>query len=204
MKILMVLEKDFPPDLRVENEMKSLVKSGHNVVMACFTFTGNDRKEVWNNCTIYKKKITSFQYKSSVGALKFPFYFNFWRKHLRKIISLESPDAIHIHDLPLARLGSEIKQKKHLQFILDLHENWPAFLRISKHTNTFFGKILSSNIQWENYELKSCNQADKVIVVIEEAKERLIHAGIPENKISVIFLSSFCTLGNSLKSARTG
>ncbi len=186
MKILMVLEKDFPPDLRVENEIKSLIKAGHQVILACFTFTGDHRNEIWNTCKIYKKRISPFQYKSSVGALKFPFYFQFWRKHLEEIIRLESPDAIHIHDLPLARLGSEIKQKYRLRFTLDLHENWPAFLRISKHANTFMGRILSSNAQWEKYEIHSCHQADQIIVVIDEAKERLINIGIPKNKIHIV------------------
>ena len=67
-----------------------------------------------------------------------------------------------------------------------MHENWPAFLRISKHANTFLGRILSSNTQWEKYEIHSCHQADQIIVVIDEAKERLINIGIPENKIHIV------------------
>lgn len=30
----MLLERDFPPDLRVENEIKSLIKAGHSVILA--------------------------------------------------------------------------------------------------------------------------------------------------------------------------
>jgi hypothetical protein len=183
MKILMVLEKDFPPDLRVENEMKSLLEAHHTVILASFTFTGTDRIEEWNDCKIFKTRISKFIHKSSVGALKFPFYFNFWENCLTTIIEKEKPDAIHVHDLPLARVGVNMKYKFGIKLILDLHENWPAFLRISKHANTFLGKLLSSNSEWEKYEINSCNKADYVIVVIEEAKERLVKLGIPAGKI---------------------
>lgn len=182
----MVLERDFPPDLRVENEIRSLVAIGHSIILACYTFTGADRMEIWEGCRIYKKRISKFVYKSSIGALMFPFYFKFWRKHIRRIIGHEMPDAIHIHDLPLAAIGYEMRTGNKIRFILDLHENWPAFLEISRHANTLPGRILSSVKQWRSYELNYCKKADHVIVVIEEARERLIKLGIDSSKISVI------------------
>jgi glycosyltransferase involved in cell wall biosynthesis len=186
MKILMALERDFPPDLRVENEIKSLISYGHSVVLACYTLSGSDTVFDWNGCKVYKKRISKFTYKSSVGALRFPSYFKFWRTHLEAVYAIEKPNAIHIHDLPLARIGHLLKRKYNIKFVLDLHENWPAYLRISHHTNTFLGKLISSNSQWERYELKYCNLADNVIVVIDEAKERLASIGIPNIKIETV------------------
>jgi glycosyltransferase involved in cell wall biosynthesis len=186
MKILMVLERDFPPDLRVENEIKSLINAGHTVSLACYGLKNETRTFNWNACVVYKKQIPKLIYKSSVGALKFPFYFNFWKKHLNAIISEIKPDAIHIHDLPLARLGSYFKSKHAIKFVLDLHENWPAYLEVSSHTNRFLGKILSSINQWKRYELEQCKKADTVIVVVDEAKERLEQLGITKNKIITV------------------
>jgi glycosyltransferase involved in cell wall biosynthesis len=57
---------------------------------------------------------------------------------------------------------------------------------LSKHTNTILGNILSTDKQWRKYEINSCLDADRVIVVIEEAKGRLSELGIPEDKISVV------------------
>lgn len=179
----MALEGDFPPDLRVENEIKSLIAGGNNVVMACYTITGSDCTFDWNGCTIYKKRIPKLVYKSSVGALRFPLYFNFWRQHIKKVFNIEKPDAIHIHDLPLAKVGFEIKKKYGVKFILDLHENWPAYLRVSHHANTLLGRILSSNAQWEKYERTYCKRADGVVCVIDEAKERLEDLGIESKKV---------------------
>ena len=170
----MVLERDFPPDLRVENEIKSLISKNHQVVLACYTTKEEDSEFDWNGCKVYKKQISNFIYKSSVGALKLPFYFNFWRKHIHSIIKKEKVEAIHIHDLPLARIGYEMKVKYDIKFTLDLHENWPAYLSVSKHTNSAIGKILSSNLQWQDYEIKYCNKADNIIVVVDEARNRLV------------------------------
>lgn len=186
MRILMVLERDFPPDLRVENEIKSLISAGHQLTIVCYSLKEDSQVFDWHGCTVYKKKIPGFIYKSSVGALRFPFYFNFWRKHLTQVIKTIEPDAIHIHDLPLASLGSYFKKKRGLKFVLDLHENWPAYLEVSSHTKGLLGTFLSNNKQWQNYELKQCNNADKVIVVVDEARERLIQLGITANKIVVV------------------
>ena len=35
MRILMLLEKRFPPDIRVENEAASLLEAGHEVHLLC-------------------------------------------------------------------------------------------------------------------------------------------------------------------------
>ncbi len=182
----MILDHEFPPDIRVENEIQSLHDNGHSVHIACYTQEGREENEVTDNCTIHRKSISKFVHKSSVGALRFPFYFNFWRKFLEEISAKENFDAIHIHDLPLAKVGYEFANKKNAKFILDLHENWPALLRVATHTQSLLGKFLSVNKQWEKYEIKYCHLADSVIVVVEEAKKRLVNLGIEGDKITVV------------------
>jgi len=184
----MLLERDFPPDLRVENEIKSLIKAGHSVVLACYSLKTDTSEYNWEGCKIYKKNISKFIYKSSIGILKFPFYFHFWRKHVERIIKIEKPNAIHIHDLPLAKIGAEFKKKYNLRFVLDLHENWPAYLNVSEHTKGFLGRLLSSEEQWNNYEKKMINAADYVITVVDEAKDRLLKL---ENKSQIVVVSNY-------------
>jgi len=172
----MVLEVDFPPDERVEKEALSLIEGGHEIFIACYSLKQTEDLAISNYKGIHicKKRLSSFLYKSGVGALKFPFYFNFWRNFLHKVITELNPDAVHVHDLPLARIGYEIGTTYNIPFVLDLHENYPALLSVSKHTNTFLGKILSSNLQWQKYEKNYVEKADEVIVVIDEARDRLL------------------------------
>jgi len=182
----MVLDHEFPPDIRVENEVQALHDDGHKVHIACFTQKDDAKKEVVNNSIIFRKDISKFIHKTSVGALKFPFYFNFWRSFLNEIFNEYTYDAIHIHDLPMAKVGYEFAKQFNIKFIIDLHENWPALLGISTHTKSILGRFLSKNEQWKKYEVEYCTLADNVIVVVDEAKERLIKLRIDPNKIVVV------------------
>jgi len=185
-KTLMVLEHDFPPDLRVENEIHALSAAGFNVHLACLSKSNKNLTDSFNNATVYRKLITSFVDKSRVGALKFPIYFNYWRKYLRELIMREKYDVLHIHDLPLAKVGYELARVYGLFLILDLHENWPALLEISPHTRTIPGRLLSSDNQWKKYEKEMVFKADHLIVVVDEAKKRIVRLGVNPDKVSII------------------
>ena len=186
MRILMVLASEFPPDIRVENEISALQKAGHEIHLACQTRSGRKVYEVTNGLVIHRKPISTFIYKSGVGALRFSFYFRFWKRFLNELISQVKFDAIHIHDLPLASIGSEMAQKTGASFVLDLHEHWPSLLEVSTHTKSFLGKFLSKHDQWMRYELKMCNLAKSIIVISDEFKQRLVGFGVAKEKIHVV------------------
>jgi len=186
MKVLMILDHVFPPDTRVENEIASLSAAGHEVHIACFAQDNKPLVEKKATCIIHRKKISKFTFKASVGVLKLPFYFRFWRKFVNELFAENGFDVIHIHDLPLAKIGLEAKKRYNVKYILDLHENWPVLLQLSQHTNTFLGKMLSSNSQWVDYERDMCQKADEIIVVVDEAKKRIASLGVDEKKIHVV------------------
>jgi glycosyltransferase involved in cell wall biosynthesis len=186
MKILMVLESDFPPDVRVENEILALSEEGHEIHLACSTRKNRPSKEQWGKAVIHRKSMSPFIYKTSVGCLKFPFYFNFWREFISRLFSEENFDAIHIHDLPLARVGAEAKHKFKAILITDLHENWPALIKTAAHTRTFLGRLLSSDRQWVKYERSILTEADMVVTIIEEARDRIISLGIEPAKVCMV------------------
>ena len=139
----MILESTFPDDRRVENEATSLIKGGHNVHLACFSGQSKDHYTEYKGIKIHGKKINWFTRKISVGALKFPYYFNFWKRYITSLIEGIKIDVIHIHDLPLIKPVYELQNDYNFKIVLDLHENWPGLLNISPHTKTFLGRILS-------------------------------------------------------------
>jgi hypothetical protein len=75
MKILMILENEFPPDERVEKEIAVLQNSGFELAIAAYTFKNKPNIEKYNGYTIYRKKIPLLIYKSSAAGLIQPFYF---------------------------------------------------------------------------------------------------------------------------------
>ncbi len=182
----MVLDREFPPDIRVENEIEALSEAGFEVHIACFTKENKKKYEFSNNIHIHRKKISEIIFKTSVGCLKFPIYFNFWRSFIQGLFKKYNFKVIHIHDLPLAQIGYEFKSKYGVKFILDLHENWPAYLRMAAHTKSIFGKFLSNDSEWIRYESEMCNNADNIITVVDEARHRLVKAGVQGKKIAVV------------------
>jgi glycosyltransferase involved in cell wall biosynthesis len=186
MKILMVLETEFPSDIRVENEMQALTEAGHEVHLACSTMKNRPERDLFGKSIVHRKKIKSFIYRSSVGCLKFPFYFNFWRNFIFTLCAQEKFEVIHIHDLPLSQIGIEVKRKFNIRLVIDLHENWPALIKIAPHTQTILGRLLSSNKQWKEYEREVLFKADNIITIIEEARNRVIGLGINSSKVCMV------------------
>ncbi len=181
----MVLDHEFPPDIRVENEAVSLIKSGHQVHLACYTRKSLPREDFYKGIIIHRIPISSFIYKASVAALTFPVYFKFWTRYIDRLIKEFDIEALHIHDLPLAEAGAVLKKRHNIKLVMDLHENWPALLRVSSHTNTVAGRLLSPNFLWIRYERKILRAADMIIVVVEEAADRIEKLGIDPSRIII-------------------
>lgn len=186
MKILMLLENNFPPDTRVENEINALLEAGHEVHLACTKTKRDTSEKSFEQLVFHRLELNEIQRKSSVGALVFPLYFSIWRKHVKRLFRKHHFDVVHIHDLQLARIGYEMKKEFGAKFILDLHENWPALLDLSEHTHSFLGRILFSLESWKNYERKYVNLADEVIVVVEESKARIAALGVSKDRIHIV------------------
>lgn len=186
MKVLMVLEREFPPDERVEKEAISLIEAGHEVFLACYTMIDRKENEEYKRIKIYRKPISKFIYKSSIGCLRFPYYFNFWRNFLHRLFENETFDAIHIHDLPLVQVGLELKLKYKIPLVFDMHENYPVLLELSTHTKKPLARLLHSNKAWHKYEISMLHSADRIFVVIDEMLERVKKLGILREKISIL------------------
>ncbi len=185
-KVLMVLDEEFPPDDRVYKEAQTLLLNGFQVSIACYTFKDRPHFEQVDGIKVYRKKIPGLIYKSSVAVLKLPVYFNWWKRYIKQTIKKETFDIIHIHDLPLSKVGAYFKKKFKLKLVIDLHENWPAHISRATHTNTFFGKLLSSKKQWVDYEKNILKNADRIITVVDEMKNRIAEAGHDSGKIIIL------------------
>ncbi len=196
MKILMILENDFPPDPRVENEIDILHKNGFKVLVACYTRKDKIGLEKTRKATIYRKAISNFRYKSSVGALRSNYYFAFWTRFIRSIIKKHGDiDVLHVHDITLFKPMQQLAKKHGLKIVLDNHENYPYLLQESPHTQGFLGRILSKHESWKAYEKYAVKNADRVLCVVDEMKNRLVSLGAKSENVfvyqNVVNLSQF-------------
>lgn len=187
MRILMLLERDFPPDERVEKEIASLIKQGFFIDIATYTFSNKAPVEKHNGYTIYRRDISKFYYKLSAAALILPFYFNFWRKFIAELFKSTRYDVIHVHDLPLSKVAYEFKRKYGVKLIFDQHEFYSNWIIHTAHYNKGIGKVVKQFSNWARYEQKYLNKADLVITVEEPLRQSyLSERGINPDKIITV------------------
>ena len=175
MKILMVLENQFPDDERVEKEALSLIEAGHEVHLLCATlkkeYVGDEN---YKGIKLHRTLSTPFLYnKAKIACLRLPFYFMFWKKQVGNLLRTETFDVIHIHDLPLAEVGYWAKKKFGISFVLDSHENYPYMLDMAPYTKGIAGKLMYSFAAWKHYEREMIGKADIVITVCKEMSDRM-------------------------------
>jgi glycosyltransferase involved in cell wall biosynthesis len=183
----MVLDEEFPPDVRVGKEIRTLQEAGHSVHLLCYTRSGQPAKETHQGIEIFRIPISSMNYKYKALALLFPNYFRFWKKHLQDQLNMFSYDALHFHDLNLASVSIEAARKKGIKVIGDYHENKPEIMKLYHHVRSFPGNILISVKKWERFQVQVSKLLDRLILVTPEARDYYSdHYGINPEKITVI------------------
>lgn len=192
MRIGMILSTSFPPDIRVEKELTSLLKE-HEVFLLCPKRGKNPGKEVWKGMTIFRV-FSNIERGLSNFKLMAICYSKSWEREIDRYIKDNNLEVLHVHDLPLLGTALEVSHKYGIPVVADLHENYPAMLAECKKTpiyncvswGSLFSKFTVSIARWAAYEKSVVPQADAVITVIEEARDRLILAGVPSSKLYVV------------------
>ena len=184
MKILMLLETAFPPDDRVEKEIRTLMQEGHEVILACSTRKDDPSREFYKGFSVARLSLNKFWYKASVLVLIFPLYLRRWKRFVKRIYLKEGFDAIHVHDLPLTAIGRYFKNRYNLKFIADQHEYYSDWIVETAHYNTFLGSLVKFFSNWKKYESKALNESNLVITVEPPLRENYIHEySLPPDKI---------------------
>ena len=168
----MILDNTFPPDPRVENEAISLINAGHEVILYCFSFDKNQvQSERIKGIQVERHFIAPFIFKFSALAYTLSLYHRYLRKSLSAFIRKHAVEALHIHDMQVARAVFEVNQQFKLPVVLDLHENRPEIMKHYTHVQDFPGRWLINPERWKKYEFQFIARADATIVVTEEARE---------------------------------
>jgi len=174
MRILMLLDRQYPPDIRVENEAISLINNGHVVHILSYRFTSGKSYEIRKGIHIHRFRIPEQAAKKSLGLiLVLPFFRIIWGFMINKLLRKYKFHAVHIHDLPLCIFTRMLKKKK-LRVVADMHENYPHLVAEQPYMKRFPGKYILPEKKWFRKEKQWLSHADKVVVVAPEMKDRLI------------------------------
>lgn len=205
--ILMVLDQPFPPDARVEREAVALTEAGFQVHLLCaFSDKQDERRktenetEVYRGITLHRIDPETFSYELPFLKVKTRVFYkgiiknlnrtlfhvdSLWQGAMTQYVKQLKPDCLHIHDLRLVPTGLTVADDAQIPLVADLHENYPALMQILKgKDDPYLGE--KAKEKWDKIEKNATWQADRVIVVIEEASDRLAAKGLNPSKITVI------------------
>ena len=183
----MLLDKPFPPDPRVANEARSLIAAGHEVLLFCLNPGGPSGQEDWQGIRVIRHAIGKrFWKKASALILTVGLYKRWFRRRLLPFIREYELEALHVHDLPLVGEGLRAARRAGIPLVADLHENYPAAVRLYAWAQSFAGRLLVRPRQWDLYERRVVPRADRVIVVIDEAAGRLRALGVDSSRVTVV------------------
>jgi glycosyltransferase involved in cell wall biosynthesis len=188
----MLLGRFFPPDIRVEKEARSLLKAGHEIFLLSAGKGDMPNEEMVEGIKVIRNKWPKSFPRRAWNFFYFQVFFinTFWKKALEDIVKQYEIQAIHVHDLPLVNTGLSVTHKFKLPLIADLHENYPEAVRqsrVSVKPTQRISNLAFPVCRWKRIERFCVQQADKVITVVEEAKQHYVNdCGIPAEKVTVV------------------
>jgi glycosyltransferase involved in cell wall biosynthesis len=191
----MVLGNKFPPDIRIEKEVRILLSTGHRLHLLAY-MSGKPKElleEEIEGLTVRRIPMEPDQLptaRRSLNSLRFYLTFTnaYWASHIERYVQDFRINVLHIHDLPLVGTALGVGQRLGIPVVVDLHENFPASLSLSIEADPSSRSWLTPHPRrWVTYEQRGVRSATHVIVVVDEAKERLIKEyGLEPEKITVV------------------
>ena len=187
LRILMVLDHPFPPDVRVENEARTLLDAGFDVSLLSIAPDHRPEREVYRGIQIYRDRLAKTLRNKMRGlAGMLPLYTYYLAHRIQQVYRERPFDVLHLHDLYLFGGGLRAGRRLGVPVVGDLHENWVEALKHYAWSSRFPGKLVVSIPRWEWLEARWVNRVDRLIVVIEEAAARNEALGVPKKDITVV------------------
>ena len=191
MHIGMILCKPYPPDIRLEKEIRSLIEAGHHLfVLAERRNTEPNREDISGAITDRYAPPTSFRRRLDWLRFQTSFKSSFWNNRIRSFVKRNNIEILHVHDLPLVGTTIEIAREFNIPVVADMHENYPAAKQLWSETIrdplVWFGDDYR---RWQRYEKRILPLANKVITVVDEAAHRLQESEIVKSENMTIVMN---------------
>ena len=191
----MLLHEFYPNDIRVNKEASALIAAGFEVHLIALQRKGEAASAEVNGIQVHRIPIAQSFFWRGIWDIRLAAnFFNgrFYSK-LKQLHKQHAYDAVHVHDLQLAKTAIRFRDKvKDLKVVLDFHENYPEALKVwfvwkRNPLIRLKNKLFFSFDRWLNYERQMARQADRVIVVVEEMKQRVCQLhGLPPEKVVIV------------------
>ncbi len=174
--LVLLLNKAYPPDERVKQEMDALIAAGHELKMITQRAAGAPKRdEVDGIECIRVKRYNIYLFEMLVT------------RAARRLYRRWPYDAVHKHDLPMStRTAGRLQRRLGVKFVADLHENWTGMLEVAlAERMSRWKRWVIRGLKRQEKRLLPCS--DAVIVVAREHIQRLerLVPGVAEKVVEV-------------------
>ncbi len=120
----MVLETNYPPDIRVDKEAAMLMEHGHEIMLLCKGQNrGHDQREPNGIVARYVAR-PGVRLWGKAESLYFyvAFHNPFWERECDRFVRDFGLEALHVHDLPLVGTACAVAARYGIPVVADLHD----------------------------------------------------------------------------------
>jgi glycosyltransferase involved in cell wall biosynthesis len=188
MNICHIWDADYPWDVRVEKICSSLLKQ-HEVHLVCRNSLRRARYECIDGLHIHRLPCLPKRFGALNRVIGFPAFFNpLWIWILWKTIRRTRADVLIVRDLPLALTAIGLGRAAGIPVVLDMAENYPAMIGDLKTTQgfSFLDFFVRNPGVVRAVERLSLRHSDHVLVVVDESRDRVVSAGTPDSKVTLV------------------
>lgn len=169
----MVLQSDYPPDVRLLKEIKSLTNNGYTVYLLCNNNNKSPKTERIDNANVIRINKLFFIPQKMRLLFNIPLFFNpVWIYGIVRTCIKYKINYIHVHDLPLAPAAILAGKLLNKPVIYDMHENYPAAMEIWYKKNLYYF-LFKNPVFAKRLDSFCMRHADKLIAIIDERKKDL-------------------------------
>ncbi len=181
----------YPWDVRIAKIADYLVALGHEVHILCRSSRGRPETEEFRGTLVHRTCFLgrSFGRLNRIADLPFPLN-PLWFLRIRKLIVSEGIDLLIMRDIPLSLPSILAAKQAGIPTILDMAEHYAAMFRDFIADSPRLKKVprwlLKNPIIADMVEKVAIRYADRVFVVVEESRDRLMRHGVPAERISIV------------------
>jgi glycosyltransferase involved in cell wall biosynthesis len=189
LSICKVWDADYPWDIRVEKVSASLVAAGHTVHLVCRNAARRPRRETDGRFVIHRLPAIPRVLGPAHAICNFPHPASpIWAQAIWRVVRDVGADVILVRDLPLAVPAALIGRRLSVPVVLDMAEHYAAMLedRLRYTPTGFLDRLVRRPGFARLVERLALHLVDRVVVVVDESRDRLLKAGVAPDRLTVV------------------
>lgn len=188
-RVLFVCDSDYPWDVRVEKICDTLVEQFCEVHLVCRNEKGSPSEESYHSIALHRIGLGARVPKWANSIATFPAFFNpLWLYRMYSLVRRYRIQLIIVRDLPMALAAILVGRIYGLPVVLDMAECYPELIRaVWKFEPARLVNYLVRNPSFADWvERLTFRTVAHTLVVVEEARDRLIRMGVDKAAITIV------------------